>query len=79
MAHPARRPEPSDPDVIDLDPAAIERAYRYHRAQRRAKVRRRRESREAHLRFYLVMFVLVAAAIALVLGTWHEIQKLFGL
>jgi hypothetical protein len=86
MAQAARRRQPSadealspDEDELPLDPTAVERAYRYHRAQRRARVRRREENRLAHFRFYLVMLVLAAAAIALVIGTWHEVQKLFGL
>jgi hypothetical protein len=76
---PSREQPLAPEDEIPLDPSAVEQAYRFHRAQRRARVRRREETRLAHLRFYLVMLVLVAAAVALVLGTWHEVQKLFGL
>jgi hypothetical protein len=85
MAEAARRVEPSADEArtsreeIPLDPSAVEQAYRFHRAQRRARVRKREETRLAHLRFYLVMLVLVAAALALVIVTWHEVQKLFGL
>jgi hypothetical protein len=76
---PSREQAPGAAEEIPLDPAAVEHAYRFHRAQRRARVKRREETRLAHLRFYLVMLVLVAAALALVIGTWHEVQKLFGL
>ena len=58
---------------------AIELRYRYHRARRNARVRRRQESRLARYRFYIVMLVLIAIAVAFVVGSWHEIQRLFGL
>jgi hypothetical protein len=78
MAQPARRvtPVPDDPPV---DPEAIDRAYRLHRARRRMRVERRREQTRARLRFFVVVFVLVAAAAALLLTLWHEIQSVFGL
>ena len=66
-------------DEAPIDPAAIELRYRYHRARRQARVRARQESRLAHYRFYIVMAVLLALAAAFVLGSWHEIQRLFGL
>ena len=66
-------------DDPPLDPSAIERRYRYHRAQRHARVRRRQESRLAQYRFYIVMLMLMAIAVAFVVGSWHEIQRLFGL
>ena len=61
------------------DPEAIELRYRYHRARRNARVRQKQESRLARYRFYIVMLVLVALAVAFVVGSWHEIQRLFGL
>lgn len=77
MAQPARRiAAPEDPPV---DPEAIDRAYRYHRARRNAKLRRKRESARARLRFGLVFTLLAALAIALVLTIWHEVQTVFGL
>jgi hypothetical protein len=80
-------PLPEDPhtvvgeDPVDapLDPGAIELRYRYHRAQRHARVRRRQESSLARYRFYIVLLVLLAIAVAFALGSWHEIQRLFGL
>lgn len=62
-----------------IDPSAIELRYRYHRALRHARVRQRQESRLARYRFYIVMAVLSAIALAFVVGSWHEIQRLFGL
>jgi hypothetical protein len=62
-----------------LDPEAIELRYRYHRARRHARVRQKQESSLARYRFYIVMLVLIAIAVAFVLGSWHEIQRLFGL
>jgi hypothetical protein len=76
-AHTVDGDEPLDPPV---DPGgAIELRYRYHRARRNARVRQKQESRLARYRFYIVMLVLVAIAVAFVLGSWHEIQRLFGL
>ena len=80
-------PLPEDPHTVDaeasseapLDPHAIELRYRYHRARRHARVRQRQESRLARYRFYIVLLVLIAIAVAFVVGSWHEIQRLFGL
>jgi hypothetical protein len=77
---PDPRDVPAEPtDDAPVDPAAIELRYRYHRARRQARVRARQESRLAHYRFYIVMAVLLALALAFLLGSWHEIQRLFGL
>jgi hypothetical protein len=66
-------------DAAPVDPGAIELRYRYHRARRHARVRARQESRLAHYRFYILMAVLMALALAFVVLAWHEIQRLFGL
>jgi hypothetical protein len=78
MAQPARRTvaPPEDPPV---DPAAIDRAYRYHRARRNARIRRKREKSKARLRFMVTFVVLAGLAVFLMLTTWSEIQKVFGL
>jgi hypothetical protein len=77
MAQPARRvAAPEDPPV---DPEAIDRAYHYHRARRNAKLRRKRESARARLRFVVTLAVLGALAIFLMLTMWHEVQNVFGL
>jgi hypothetical protein len=77
MAQPARRiAAPEEPPV---DPEAVDRAYRYHRARRNAKLRRKRESARARLRFVLTLAVLFALAIFLLVTMWHEVQKVFGL
>jgi hypothetical protein len=87
------RPMPSEPlpqelhtvdaagvaDEAPLDPEAIELRYRYHRARRNARIRQKQESRLARYRFYIVLFVLIAIAVAFVVGSWHEIQRLFGI
>jgi len=77
MAQPARRV--ADPDEPPVDPEAIDRAYRYHRARRNAKLRRKHEKARANLRFALVLAVLLALAIAIMLTLWHEVQQVFGL
>lgn len=78
MAQPARRTvaPPEDPPV---DPGAIDRAYRYHRARRNARIRRKREKSKARLRFMLTFVVLAGLAVFLLLTTWSEVQKVFGL
>jgi hypothetical protein len=62
-----------------IDPDAIEDAYRYHRARRRARVERRRSIRRAGLRFWVVLLLLVAVSVALVATVWEQVQQLFGL
>jgi hypothetical protein len=71
-------PAPSE-DEAPVDPSGIELRYRYHRARRHARVQARQESRLARYRFYIVMTVLLALATAFLIGSWHEIQRLFGL
>jgi len=66
-------------DELPLDPSAIELRYRYHRALRHARVLRREESRLAGYRFYIALVVLMGISVAFVVGSWHEIQRLFGL
>lgn len=66
-------------DEVPLDPSAIELRYRYHRALRHARVLRREESRLAGYRFYIALVVLIGISVAFVVGSWHEIQRLFGL
>jgi hypothetical protein len=61
-----------------LDDGAIERAYRVHRARRRARVEWRREKRRAGRRFWLVLLVLLAAGVTLFVLIVHEVQRLFG-
>jgi hypothetical protein len=64
---------------LPREPSTVELRYRYHRAQRQARVRRREESRLARYRFYIVLTVLLAISAAFVVGAWHEINHLFGL
>jgi hypothetical protein len=66
-------------DELPVDPSTIELRYRYHRARRQALVRRTQERRLARYRFYIALLVLLAIAVAFVVGSWHEIQRLFGL
>jgi len=78
MALPARRVS-APPEEPPVDPGAIDRAYHYHRARRNARIRRKREKARARLRFLATFAVLVALAVFLMLTSWHEIQKVFGL
>jgi len=63
------------PDDPPVDPSAIDRAYRAHRARRRARVERNRERARARLRFLVATVVLIALSIVL----WREVQSVFGL
>jgi hypothetical protein len=78
MAQPARR-SVAAPEEPPVDPEAVDRAYHYHRARRNARLRRKRERTQARLRFVLTFLVLVGLAIFLMLTTWNEIEKVFGL
>ncbi len=77
MAQPARRLDPDD--ALQLDPAAVQQAYRLHRARRRARRERTREVARARLRFWLVLIVLVGLSVWLTVVVWHQIERLFGL
>ena len=78
-AYNLRVASPMPDEENPVDPSAIELRYRYHRARRYARVQARQESRLARYRFYIVMTVLLALATAFVIGSWHEVQRLFGL
>jgi hypothetical protein len=78
MAQPAHR-DATVPDEPPLDPLAVDRAYRAHRARRRARLERRRERARARLRFAVATAVLAALALTLLLVLWHELQSVFGL
>lgn len=62
-----------------LDPEAVERAYRFHRARRAAKARRHRERRWAGLRFWVVLALVLAVTAVLAARTLGEIERVFGL
>ena len=62
-----------------LDPRAVERAYRFHRARRAARQRRHRETRWAGFRFWLVLALVLAVAALLAARTLGEIERVFGL
>jgi hypothetical protein len=72
------RPDPSETPPVDPS-AAIEHAYRFHRAKRRVRAQRQQRKRVAGLRFYFVLTALVFFAVLLGLTVWDEIQRLFGL
>jgi hypothetical protein len=78
MAEPAQRRR-LRVDAPPLDPTAVDRAYRFYRAQRHARLERRRETRVAHARFWAFMGLLLLACLVLAVTVWDEISKLFGL
>jgi len=78
-APPESAPPPPAEDAPPLDSSTFELRYRYSRARRIARIRHRQENRLARFRFYIVMTVLVAIAIAFIVGSWHTIQHVFGI
>jgi hypothetical protein len=78
MAEPATRARAGD-DAPPFDPVAVDRAYLQERARRRARIERSRERRRAAIRFWVVLLSLLALAVLLMLTTWREVERLFGL
>jgi hypothetical protein len=78
MAEPARRHHAVE-DPPPIDPRAVDRAYRFHRARRRAREERVRERSLANLRFWVVLLVLLVLAAYLSLIVWRQVEQLFGL
>jgi hypothetical protein len=78
MAEPARRQDAVE-EPPPFDPRAVDRAYRFHRARRRAREERVRERSLAGLRFWFVLLTLLVIAVYLSLVVWHQIEQLFGL
>jgi len=66
-------------ESLELDPAAVQRAYQLHRARRRHRRNHQRETKRAQLRFWIVLLALVAASIYLSIIIWHQIERTFGL
>jgi hypothetical protein len=78
MAQPARRPDAVE-DPPSFDPGAIDRAYRFHRARRRAREERLRERGLARARFLTVLLTLIVLSAYLAIVVWRQIEQLFGL
>jgi hypothetical protein len=78
MAAPARRQDAVE-EPPPFDPRAVDRAYRFHRARRRAREERVRERSLAGLRFWFVLLTLMVIAAYLALVVWRQIEQLFGL
>ena len=77
-SQPAQRRRPRA-EAPPLDPNAVDRAYRFYRARRYAKLERRRETRIARARFWAVLGLLLLACLVLAVTVWDEVTKLFGL
>jgi len=73
---PSPRVRDDDPP---LDPEAVSRNYRFHRARRAAKAKRHREKRWAGVRFWLVLALVVVVTGVLAARTLGEIERVFGL
>ncbi len=81
MAQPAPTSPHSSPleDEPPIDPEAVSRAYRHHRARRAAKAKRHREKRLAGIRFWIVLALVLVVAGVLAARTLGEIERVFGL
>jgi hypothetical protein len=62
-----------------LDPEAVDRAYRLHRARRAARDRWHRERRWAGVRFWIVLGLVLVVTVLLAARTLGEIERVFGL
>jgi hypothetical protein len=78
MAEPARRRQAVD-EPPPLDPAAVDRAYRFHRTRRRIREERTRERSLARLRFFAVLLALLVLTAYVSLVVWRQVERLFGL
>jgi hypothetical protein len=78
VAQPARIPSEVG-ELPVVDPAAVDRAYRLHRARRRARLERRRETQLARFRYWFVLLGLVLAIAVVGVTVWREVERLFGL
>jgi anti-sigma-K factor RskA len=73
---------PEEPVVENeppLDPDAISRSYRFHRAKRAARAKRHREKRWAGVRFWLVLALVVVVTAVIAARTLGEIERVFGI
>jgi hypothetical protein len=78
MAEPAQR-QPVRVDAPSVDPHAVNRAYRFYRAQRHAKVEHRRETRMARVRYWAIFGLLLLACAVVAVTVWSEIARIFGI
>ena len=81
MAQPAQSTPPptAHEEEPPLDPHAVSRAYRHHRARRAAKKKRHREKRWAGVRFWLVLALVLIVTGVIATRTLGEIERVFGL
>jgi anti-sigma-K factor RskA len=66
-------------DEPPLDPDAVSRSYRRHRARRAARAKRHREKRWAGVRFWLVLVLVVVVTAVIAARTLGEIERVFGI
>jgi hypothetical protein len=78
MTEPAQRQRP-EAGAPPVDPHAIDRAYRFYRARRHAKVEHRRETKMARVRFWAFLGLLVIACAVVGVTVWSEIAHIFGI
>ncbi len=80
MAEPAQRQrQRARADAPPVDPPAIDRAYRFYRAQRHAKVEHRRATKMARVRFWAFLGILLLACAVVGVTVWGEVARIFGI
>jgi len=66
-------------DEPPLDPDAVSRSYRHHRARRAARAKLHREKRWAGVRFWLVLALVLIVTVVIAARTLGEIERVFGI
>jgi len=66
-------------DEPPLDPDAITRSYRHHRARRAARAKLHRQKRWAGVRFWLVVVLVLVVTVVIATRTLGEIERVFGI
>lgn len=74
-----KAPDLSPDEAPTVDADAVRERYQRQKAVRRAKVERRKQTKRAGARFWLVLLLLVLGCLVLMVTTWREIGQLFGL
>jgi hypothetical protein len=73
------RTDAAPADAPPVDPYAVDRAYRFYRAKRYARVEHRRETRMARARFWAFLGLLLIACAVVAVTVWGEVARIFGI
>jgi len=78
MAEPAQSQRPVV-EAPPVDPHAIDRAYRFYRAKRNARIEHRRATKMARARFWAFLGILLLACAVVAVTVWDEVARIFGI